>query len=84
MSFMRTSPSDKWLEAHNLHLKPGDLVSFHDNDWLGGDKVAYIRGYGVILSVHRTQLWAEIMSDKKRVVELKYLQLIQELFDVAV
>ena len=81
---MRTRPSDKWLEARKLHLKPGDLVAFHDNDWLGGDKVAYIRGEGVIISVHRTQLGAEIMSDKKRIIELKYLQLIQELCDVAV
>jgi len=72
-----------WVEAYNLHLKPGDLVSFSDNDWLGGDNVAYIKGYGIIISIHRAQLWAEIMSDKKRIVELKYLHLIQELSEVS-
>jgi len=66
-------------KARNLHLKPGDLVRWHDNEWLGGDKVAYVIGFGVITEISDSRLYAVVMSDKKRIVELKYLELIKEL-----
>ena len=66
-------------KARNLHLKPGDLVRWHDNEWLGGDKVAYVIGFGVITEISDSRLYAVIVSDKKRIVELKYLELIEEL-----
>ena len=66
-------------KARNLHLKKGDLVRWHDNEWLGGDKVSYVIGFGIIIEISQSRLYAVVMSGKKRIVELKYLELVEEL-----
>jgi len=82
MSSMQNTKIDVWVEAYNYHLKPGDLVKYSDNDAIG-NSVVYVTGYGVILDIINSRLYARIMSDKIRIVELKYLYLIQEVSEAS-